>query len=92
MVSLRKGIKDRYRLLNLPIEPLTRTTERLRRVLVLLPHLASDIYADREPSSDTLNFISGKLTTLQEQTDSLKDQTLQEQFQTAHDKVLVLIK
>lgn len=87
-----KGHQGPYRLLNLPIEPLTRTTERLRGVLVLLPHLAADIYADREPSSDTLNFISGKLTTLQEQTESLEDQTLQEQFRTALDKVLVFIK
>ena len=43
-----KGHKGPYRLIHLPTESLVKTTERIYRVLTLLPRLATEIFAQRE--------------------------------------------
>lgn len=87
-----KGHMGPYRLLHLPTESLVLTTKRVVRVLVLLPRLTTEIFAQREAPKETKDIISDKLSVLQNGTLELEDLTLKEQFQTALDKDLVFIK
>ncbi len=77
-----KGHTGPYRLLHLPSKSLEKTTERIYRVLALLPRLAIEIFAGRDAPMDTKNTISDKLLVLQKSTSELEDTQLQKRFQS----------
>ena len=82
-----KGHKGPYRSLVIPMESLKRTTERVLRVLDLLPMLASEIFSEPETSKEMYAIINGKLSALQESTTNLVDPNLKQRLQTSCDEI-----
>ncbi|MXZ54715.1 MAG: HEPN domain-containing protein [Gammaproteobacteria bacterium] len=80
-----KGHKGPYRSLVLPMESLRKTTERVLRVLDLLPMLASEIFSEPKTSKEMYAIINGKLSALQESTTNLVDPKLKQLFQKSLD-------
>ena len=82
-----KGHKGPYRSLVIPMESLKRTTERVLRVLDLLPMLASEIFSEPETSKEMHAIINGKLSAEQDSTKNLMDPNLKQRFQKSLDTV-----
>ena len=82
-----KGHKGPYRSLVIPMEALKKTTERVLRVLDLLPMLASEIFSEPKTPKEMYAIINGKLSALQESATNLVDPNLKHRLQTSLDEV-----
>ncbi|MXZ44835.1 MAG: nucleotidyltransferase domain-containing protein, partial [Gammaproteobacteria bacterium] len=82
-----KGHKGPYRSLVIPMESLKKTTERVLRVLDLLPMFASGIFSEPETSKEMYAIMNGKLSALQESTTNLVDPNLKQRMQTSLDEI-----
>lgn len=75
-----------------PLEALTRTTERVNRVLSLLPSLVAECIGESELEDNIRAEITDVLDILQERTHELQDASLKQECQSTLDKISAPIK
>ena len=79
--------KSPYQSICRPLEALTKTTERVCRVLSLLPVLVAECFEDGELDEDIRAEILDVLVILQESTRELQDPSLKQEFQRSLKKI-----
>ncbi len=84
--------KGPYQSIDHPLEALTRSTERVNRVLPLLPNLVAERFSESELEVDILAEITDVLDILQECTHELQDASLKQEYQSTLDKICASIK
>ncbi|MXZ44834.1 MAG: HEPN domain-containing protein [Gammaproteobacteria bacterium] len=78
--------KGPYQSIRRPLEALTQTTERVCRVLALLPHLVAECFDDGDLDEDVRAEVLDVLAILQERASELQDLSLKQEFQRALEK------
>ena len=79
--------KGPYQSIRRPLEALTKTTERVCRVLSLLPVLVAECFEDGELDEDIRAEILDVLLILQESTSELQDPSLKQEFQISLERI-----